>query len=94
MPFLRYLTLFVLDKWDSEASIRSVKCPALFLSGQSDELIPPSMMLRLYQAAGTPDNRKELVTFAEGTHNDTTMQPGFFQAIETFYRRTFFTASL
>lgn len=43
--------------------------PALFLSGTSDELVPPSEMQYLHTIC--PSESKEFVEFPEGTHNDT-----------------------
>jgi hypothetical protein len=83
-PVLRYFTVLCHQQWPSEVNIqRIVKSPALFLSGAKDELVPPSHMARLYELCGTREN-KDWVEFANGTHNDTCMQTGYFSAIREF----------
>jgi abhydrolase domain-containing protein 13 len=59
--------------------------PTLFLSGRRDELIPPLHMQQLYDLSQS--DLKEIVMFEHGTHNDTCIQPGYFEAIKQFYQK-------
>ncbi|KAI8331704.1 Alpha/Beta hydrolase protein [Chlamydoabsidia padenii] len=83
-PVLRYFTVLCHQQWPSEINIqRVVKSPVLFLSGAKDELVPPSHMSKLFDLCGAREN-KNWVEFANGTHNDTCMQSGYFSAIREF----------
>jgi pimeloyl-ACP methyl ester carboxylesterase len=59
--------------------------PTLFLSGTKDELIPPKHMQKLYESC--PCDVKDIARFENGTHNDTCIQPGYFEAIKQFYQK-------
>jgi len=61
---------FVSNHWNSIHRIRSLTVPILFFSGLSDELIPQTMMQRLYNAAQLSSYRK-YHGVPGGTHNDT-----------------------
>jgi fermentation-respiration switch protein FrsA (DUF1100 family) len=62
----------------------NIKIPTLFLSGSQDELIPVSHMEDLYELCLA---EKEFVRFRNGTHNDTCIQPGYFEAIQEFWEK-------
>ncbi|KAI8776821.1 alpha/beta hydrolase domain-containing protein 13 [Biomphalaria glabrata] len=66
------------NKFPSLQRIELVSTPALFLSGTMDELVPPKMMKELYNKCNS--NFKRLELFANGTHNDTWMCPGYYEA--------------
>lgn len=83
IPFIKYLCTQV---WNSEATITSIELPILFLSGSRDELVPSSHMRGLHSAANGKQ-LKEFVSFASGTHNDTCVQPGYFEAIQAFWAK-------
>ncbi|KAI9290134.1 Alpha/Beta hydrolase protein [Umbelopsis sp. AD052] len=84
VPMLKNLTWLCHLNWPSENNIRQiVKTPILFLSGAKDELVPPSHMKGLYNASQTRAT-KVWKEFANGTHNDTCIQPGYFSAIRDF----------
>ncbi|KAJ1967078.1 bem46 protein, variant [Dispira parvispora] len=86
LPWLRYMTAFCHQIWDSEAAIASIEnTPILFLSGCKDDLIPPSHMKALYDNVreGNPKVWKE---FRDGKHNDTCIQDGYFEAIQNFWQ--------
>ncbi|CAB1328927.1 unnamed protein product [Coregonus sp. 'balchen'] len=57
---------------------------SLFVSGLSDQLIPPVMMKQLYELS--PAWTKRLAIFSEGTHNDTWQCQGYFAALEQFVK--------
>ncbi len=70
------------------------------LSGSKDELVPPSHMNTLfkrlkYAREGVEDEdeglerkgkRVWMFCFENGTHNDTCIQPGYFEKIEEFWK--------
>lgn len=56
--------------------------PTLFLSGLSDQLIPPKMMTDLYTTCGAPVKR--LARFPAGSHNETWMCSDYYQTISYF----------
>lgn len=103
IPALRYATFLCHQIWDSQKAIEEIKdhVPVLFLSGSRDELIPSFHMKRLYRvlsdsrkeapASGQDKGKKncslEFVAFEDGTHNDTCMQPGYFDAIQAFWKQ-------
>eukprot|EP00755_Sulcionema_specki_P008166 Sspe_Gene.40191::Locus_19391_Transcript_1_1_Confidence_1.000_Length_1326::g.40191::m.40191/K06889/K06889; uncharacterized protein len=61
--------LVLMLRWRSIDAVGKVKVPTLFLSGELDELVPPEHMARLYNHCRAPI--RQLVTIADGTHNDT-----------------------
>ena len=78
--------------WDNERSIEqlSAKVPVLFLSGSKDELVPPAHMKILFDTLKSKRPLDETVvfkTFGNGTHNDTCMQVGYFEAVQDFWNR-------
>ncbi|KAG9298761.1 hypothetical protein G9A89_012829 [Geosiphon pyriformis] len=83
-PQLRYFTFLCHQIWPSEKSIKQiVNTPILFLTGARDELVPPEHMRKLYELSETRAV-KEWKEFPSGTHNDTIIQPGYFEAIGEF----------
>lgn len=83
LPGLRYivngkgglLNWFVKSPWKTIELIKHVDAPILFLSGLLDEMVPPSHMRELYDAAqDTSSARHTLVEFPDGTHMETWSQ--------------------
>lgn len=68
----------------SYRQIAQCRMPSLFVSGLSDQLIPPLMMKQLYELS--PARTKRLAIFQEGTHNDTWQCQGYFAALEQFIK--------
>ncbi|KAG7264262.1 hypothetical protein CRUP_035698 [Coryphaenoides rupestris] len=68
----------------SYRQITQCRMPSLFVSGLSDQLIPPLMMKQLYELS--PARTKRLAIFPEGTHNDTWQCQGYFAALEQFIK--------
>lgn len=85
LPFLRYFKFLSRNQWSSETKIASIKMPTLLLSGRLDELVPCSMMDRLYAAAGSES--KEFVPFPQGRHMETWAADGYYEAFSTWLRR-------
>ena len=70
LPFLPYLPRFCFkNQFESIDKVRDIQVPILFICGDSDNIVPPSMSKALYETAGNP--RSALVEIPDGTHNDT-----------------------
>lgn len=69
--------------WRSIDRVPQVICPMLFLSGLSDELVPPGQMQQLFEAAVRAPFRR-MVCFEGGRHNDLCAKDGFFDHISKF----------
>lgn len=85
MPILKPFTFLCNQRWNSHLLIPNLTQKTLFLAGKQDELIPPDHMLKLHQSARRSVYKK-FVQFEKGTHNDTCIQEGYFEAIEEFLR--------
>lgn len=82
---MRYLPLWCYkNKFLSYRKISQCRMPSLFISGLSDQLIPPVMMKQLYELS--PSRTKRLAIFPDGTHNDTWQCQGYFTALEQFIK--------
>ncbi|KAK4527919.1 hypothetical protein GAYE_SCF46G5852 [Galdieria yellowstonensis] len=88
LPALRWCKFLNRNKWNSAALVPALTCPILFLSGLRDELVPPKLMQQLYNLA-TRSAYRQMVTFADGTHNDTWFRGGsaYYDAIATFVQK-------
>jgi len=75
-------TAFYKNKFSSLKKACRLTQPTLFLSGLSDQLIPPKMMNDLYTACGAPVKR--LARFPSGTHNETWTCVDYYQTINYF----------
>ena len=76
MPWARKIKHLVLRiQWHSDELIKSIKQPILFISGDADELVPPSHMKGLYELA-TVSIHRDFYSVASGTHNDTWARAG------------------
>ncbi|KAF7722188.1 hypothetical protein EC973_003568 [Apophysomyces ossiformis] len=86
LPALRHLVYLCHQTWRSYKTIQFIRhVPILFLSSLRDELVPPAHMAKLYKVAQTT-GVKVWRDFENGTHNDTCMQEGYFEAIAEFIR--------
>ncbi|KAF3926403.1 hypothetical protein AA313_de0204679 [Arthrobotrys entomopaga] len=82
-PPAKYLTRLCHQVWPSEETIPKIKSiPILFLSGLMDELVPPSHMKRLHDVSRAPV--KVWKALPGGTHNDSVLEPGYFEYINDF----------
>jgi fermentation-respiration switch protein FrsA (DUF1100 family) len=82
-PGVRYVPLlFFKNKFVSRRKIKSIRIPTLLLSGTMDRLVPPKMMMDLYQASGS--TTKHIDHFDGGTHNDTWTRYGYYSCINKF----------
>ncbi|CAJ0763870.1 15310_t:CDS:10, partial [Entrophospora sp. SA101] len=100
LPHLKYFTFLCHQIWNSEQAITQiVNTPILFLSGKLDELVPSIHMKKLYEINLTSRSVKQLNSnnisykeFSHGTHNDTCIQPYYFDfviIITVYIRRKF-----
>lgn len=74
-PALAPFAALVTSPWASEHRIRTIRIPTMFLVGEKDELVPPSMMRSLHTASVA--SHKEIHSFAEGAHMDTWQSLGY-----------------
>ncbi|KAF9980110.1 hypothetical protein BGZ65_005543 [Modicella reniformis] len=84
LPMISRVSFLCHQIWNSELMIQQItRLPVLFLSGRKDELVPPGHMQELYRRLDTTGNAvwRE---FPDGTHNDTCLKPGYFEAIKSF----------
>jgi pimeloyl-ACP methyl ester carboxylesterase len=67
MPLISAMSALVTNSWHSDDRISELdpELPVLFLSGGSDELIPPPMMAALFEKC--PCVKKEMAHFPGGT---------------------------
>lgn len=79
VAFLKFLVLRI--GWNSDASIKTLKQPIMFISGDRDELVPPEHMRQLYELTDKSDNI-DFYSVRGGTHNDTWVKAG-----ADYYRR-------
>ncbi|XP_055387433.1 protein ABHD13 [Condylostylus longicornis] len=82
-PYVKYIpTLFYKNQYNSLKKIKSVTMPCLFISGLADTLVPPRMMRQLYNDCES--KKKRLIELSGGSHNDTWICAGYYQAIANF----------
>jgi fermentation-respiration switch protein FrsA (DUF1100 family) len=82
LPPLKYFKSLCRTQWNSLEAIQRVYVPTLFISGQSDELVPSEMMVMLHDSVGS--EVKIFKNFPNGTHNETWQQRGYYQALKQF----------
>ncbi|KAG1671945.1 Protein ABHD13 [Nymphon striatum] len=73
------------NKFNSIAKIKKLSVPVLFLSGLADALIPPYMMLDLYNNCLC--SSKQIVKFNAGSHNDTWQCANYYKSIKMFINK-------
>lgn len=82
-PILGPFAFLCNQKWHSSEAIPRISARILFLAGDCDELIPPDHMIQLHRLA-VRATIKRFIRFENGTHNDTCIQKGYFEAIQDF----------
>lgn len=70
-----FKTLILRIGWYNDRVITELTHPIMFISGQSDELVPPRHMLKLYELA-TMSKHRDLFKVPRGRHNDTFEKAG------------------
>lgn len=85
-PLLKHFTMFVHQKWDSELLVPKIPAhiSVLLHSARRDEIVPPAHMDRINQLLKSQD--KAFYEYPESGHNDTVMQPLYWQRIHDFIR--------
>jgi fermentation-respiration switch protein FrsA (DUF1100 family) len=70
-------------RFDSLGKIGGLRCPALFIHGDQDDVVPYALGRELYEAAPNP---KEFLTIPGAGHNDTYQVggPAYFQRLREF----------
>lgn len=71
------------NKFLSRYRIDKIEMPTLFVGGLKDNLVPPKMMLHLYNISGS--RLKRLALFPNGTHNETWNCRGYYEVISHFF---------
>ncbi|KIY50246.1 alpha/beta-hydrolase [Fistulina hepatica ATCC 64428] len=94
LPLLGPLAFLCREKWDSASKIPLIPAsiPILMLSGSADQLIPKEHMHALWDlvanrrqgSTGEKSERGKFLEFKRGDHNDTCVQPGYWQAVADF----------
>lgn len=86
-PFLKYCTKFVHQIWDLEAIVPQISgnIPVLLLSACKDEIVPPSHMDTIYSLLKSQD--KSIHKFSNSTHNDTVIQPDYWNKVQEFIQQ-------
>ncbi|PWY96875.1 alpha/beta-hydrolase [Testicularia cyperi] len=84
LPPVRPFAFLCREFWNSGIAITKIseKVPVLFLSGRQDELVPSAHMDALFGLCRSAI--KAFKQFPSGTHNDTCIQPRYFEYISEF----------
>ncbi len=79
-------SVFAGSSFDSLDKMKNVRCPLLVIHGDSDEVIPFALGVKLHEAYGGP---KKMVRIAGGGHNDLELaDPGlFWSSVEAFMKK-------
>ncbi|KAF9349349.1 hypothetical protein BGX34_001847 [Mortierella sp. NVP85] len=84
LPMISRVSFLCHQIWDSENMIQKIeRLPVLFLSGLKDELVPPAHMKELHKLLKST-GESVWREFPDGTHNDTCLKRGYFEAIKGF----------
>lgn len=85
-PALKFFTVLVHQKWNSEALVPHIppNIPILLFSARRDEIVPPSHMDRIYSLLRTND--KTMFEYEHSAHNDTVIQPQYWERVHEFIR--------
>lgn len=75
IPPLRFVKAFNRSPWNSLAIIGDIETPVLFISGLLDEIVPPTHVKRLHDAA-VKCRIRHFHVVEDGTHNDTWYRGG------------------
>lgn len=87
LPFAAPFAKLCHQKWESYQLMPLInpEIPTMFLSGLKDEIVPPPHMKGLIELC--PADVKVVEFFANGTHNDTIVQPEYWEKLVLFIRR-------
>ena len=78
------IDLLIHQRFDSIAKVRSLAVPVLYIHGTADDLVPPAMSQRLYDATLA---KKQIVLIPNGGHsnNASTNEPLYLNSIRSFF---------
>lgn len=87
LPIFRPVSFLVTEVWNSEKTIPQLSVsnpdlPILFLAGARDEVVPPRHFRKLYDDC--PSKRKLFRILPEGAHNNTVLQPNYWDYVYQF----------
>ncbi|EGG15873.1 hypothetical protein DFA_09542 [Cavenderia fasciculata] len=88
LPQLKFFKPLCRNKWNSYLTIREIRTPILFLSGQNDELVPSAHMKRLKEEAVNSVNTN-MIIFDKGGHMNLMLQPNYYDHIKEFLENVF-----
>lgn len=71
------------NQFPSIKRVPKITVPVMYLSGLTDNLIPPRMMKTLFEESQNPP-MKRMALFDNGTHNETWLCPGYYESILNF----------
>lgn len=85
-PALKYFTGLVTEKWNTESLIPTIpsSIPLLCFSARSDEIVPPSHMDRIFDLVSSDE--KSMYKYKNSSHNDTDIQPHYWERVQEFIR--------
>ncbi|MCU0645314.1 MAG: alpha/beta hydrolase [bacterium] len=86
-PFVKFEIEPSLLENSNVARITSIEKPLLIFAGDNDQVTPPKMAEKLFEAAKSTD--KKLVIIENGGHNDLPQRAEYTNALTEFYRRLF-----
>ncbi|XP_029654158.1 protein ABHD13 [Octopus sinensis] len=71
------------NQFPSIKRVPKITVPVMYLSGLTDNLIPPRMMKMLFEST-VNSPLKRMALFDNGTHNETWLCPGYYECILNF----------
>lgn len=89
MPYVTPFLFLCTERWRSDRAIKLVPSSThiLLLSGLEDELVPPSHMKSLWNTVTQGGKeRRAWAEFEFGNHNNTCLQPGYWQRVMEFVK--------
>ena len=89
IPFIGMLPKICFkNQFESISKVSQIQVPMLFIYGDSDEIVSPSMAKALHGAAGNPHSA--VIEIPNGTHNNTwCVSPLYIQSITAFLKLVF-----
>lgn len=85
-PPLKFFTSLVHETWDLEKLVPQIPAnlPVLLFSARKDEIVPPNHMDTIFNLLKTED--KIFYKFANAVHNDTVIQPSYWDKVHSFIK--------
>jgi len=83
LPILSHFKFLCTIHWESIHLIENIEVPILFIISENDELVPPTFMGRLFDAA-TSSVKKKKVVIPQAAHMDAWTFPGYYDHFKQF----------